>query len=429
MTSSYTTNLGLQQPATGDQTNAWGTTVNTNWSIVDDAVAGLISINLPAQSGYPTVTLGFSQGMSTAQLPNRRLVFTGTLTANTLVLFPQGRNADFDVENNCTGSYAVTLGVNNGSGGALGQTTVVPQGATVSLYSDGTNVYPDIDCVPGQVGINRNPTTEQLEVAGAATAAGQAANLSSGPARASMDITSAGIARIGGVAGAGSNPTTQLLSGGAAVATLTTGGGLQVGSPTGGDQGAGAINAQAFYQNGAPVVAAVPTGTLLPFAGSSAPLGYLLADGSSYSTTTYAALFNVIGYTFGGSGSSFNVPDLRGRVAAGNDSATGRLNNSGQFTNAGPGSVGGEAAHTLVTGEMPSHSHGVNDSGHAHNQEPGTVVNNGGDSSPSGAVGSNGVSGGATEAATTGISIQSAGGGSAHNNVQPTLIVNYIIKT
>jgi len=426
MASSYTQNLGLQQPATGDQTNAWGTTVNTNWSIVDDAVAGLISINLPAQSGYPTVVLGFSQGSATQQLPNRRLVFTGTLTVNTLVLFPQGRNADFDVENNCTGSYTVTLGVNNGSGGALGQTTVVPQGATVSLYSDGTNIYPDIDCVPGQVGINRMPTTEQLEVAGAARAVGQSAGLSSGPAGAIADITSSGVARIGGVAGAGSNPTTQLLSGGGVVATLTTGGGLQVGSPTGGDQGAGAINAQAFYQNGAPVVAAVPTGTVLAFAGSSAPSGYLLANGQSVSTTTYAALFNVIGYTYGGFGGSFNVPDLRGRAVAGYDpgNGSGRLTGStSQGVSASAlGNTGGEQAHTQLVSEMLSHNHSISDPGHSHLIQAGTGSGNlqgGGTNSPP-AI---------TESATTGITINNTGGGNAFNVVQPTIVLNYIIKT
>jgi microcystin-dependent protein len=59
------------------------------------------------------------------------------------------------------------------------------------------------------------------------------------------------------------------------------------------------------------------TGVVKMYAGSSAPAGYLLCDGSSYSTSTYAALFSVIGYTFGGSGNNFNVPDMRGRVPIG----------------------------------------------------------------------------------------------------------------
>ena len=140
MTSSYTANLGLQQPATGDQTNSWGTTVNTDWTIVDNAIAGLASINLPAQSGYPTIVLTFSQGSPTQQLPNRRLIFTGALTANTLVLLPQGRNFEIAVTNGTSGAFSLTLGVSNGAEGALGSTVAVAQGATMELFSDGTNI-------------------------------------------------------------------------------------------------------------------------------------------------------------------------------------------------------------------------------------------------------------------------------------------------
>ena len=66
----------------------------------------------------------------------------------------------------------------------------------------------------------------------------------------------------------------------------------------------------------------VPTGAVMPFAGANAPTGWLLCDGSAVPRTTYAALFAVIGTTYGsGDGAStFNLPDLRGRVAAGVDS-------------------------------------------------------------------------------------------------------------
>ena len=57
----------------------------------------------------------------------------------------------------------------------------------------------------------------------------------------------------------------------------------------------------------------VPSGSILTFAGSAAPTGWLVCDGASLSTSAYASLFAVIGYTFGGSGGSFNLPDLRGR--------------------------------------------------------------------------------------------------------------------
>ena len=56
----------------------------------------------------------------------------------------------------------------------------------------------------------------------------------------------------------------------------------------------------------------VPTGSILPFGGTTAPVGYVLCNGASYSAAQYLALFNVIGYSFGGSAGSFLVPSLVG---------------------------------------------------------------------------------------------------------------------
>jgi hypothetical protein len=61
----------------------------------------------------------------------------------------------------------------------------------------------------------------------------------------------------------------------------------------------------------------VPSGAIMPFAMDSAPTGWLAANGASVSTTTYATLFAAIGYTYGGSGGSFNLPDLRGYFVRG----------------------------------------------------------------------------------------------------------------
>jgi microcystin-dependent protein len=75
----------------------------------------------------------------------------------------------------------------------------------------------------------------------------------------------------------------------------------------------------------AQIVAAQPTGTVLSFAGplltdADTPAGFLVCNGLSYATTDYPALFAVIGYTYGGSGGTFNVPDLRGEFIRGSDS-------------------------------------------------------------------------------------------------------------
>jgi len=75
-----------------------------------------------------------------------------------------------------------------------------------------------------------------------------------------------------------------------------------------------------------------PVGTITMFGGSSAPAGWLLCDGGSYSTTgTYADLYAVIGTTYGGSGGTFNVPDMRNAVARGAGTST-RFTQNGTTT-------------------------------------------------------------------------------------------------
>jgi len=229
--------------------------------------------------------------------------------------------------------------------------------------------------------------------------------------------------------------------------------------------------------------AAVPAGVITQFGGSSAPSGWVLCDGTAYSrTVTYNTLFGAIGTTYGtGDGSTtFNVPNLKGRVPVGLDATanttftisnkaltsnvatlttsaahnfivgnsvtvtsvdatfngtytvTGTTSTtftyaktatnvtstaaSGSVVAAGEfdalGETGGAKTHTLVTGEIPSHSHSgqiVFDSGNDYGTgSTGVTANGVGDSQPA-----------------TG----STGGSAAHNNLQPYIVVNYIIKT
>ena len=90
------------------------------------------------------------------------------------------------------------------------------------------------------------------------------------------------------------------------------------------------------------------------------------------------------------------------------------------------GNTGGAQTHTLTTTEMPSHDHGVTDPGHKH-AVPFYYSNNG--SATVGApLGSNAHAAYVSNS-TTGITIQNTGGGGAHNNMQPYVVVNFIIKT
>lgn len=165
-----------------------------------------------------------------------------------------------------------------------------------------------------------------------------------------------------------------------------------------------------------------PVATVLSYAGSTAPAGWLLCNGAAVSRTTYAGLFAAIGTTYGaGDGSTtFNVPDARGRSIIGAGAGTG-------LTNRVLGATGGAETHTLTTAEMPVHNHGVTDPGHSH-----SISGYFDDTSFTGVVrvgwNVNNPATASTNSATTGISIQNAGSGSAHNNMSPFLALNCIIK-
>ena len=151
---------------------------------------------------------------------------------------------------------------------------------------------------------------------------------------------------------------------------------------------------------------------------ASAPTGYLLCDGSSISTTTYAALFAVIGYTFGGSGASFTLPDYRGRMPIGV---------SGSYALA---ATGGSANATLVS---HTHTATVTDPGHDHDAitqtSGGSSAGNQYANSFSGSV--NTTSTLMIQTATTGITVANSTEGSSGTgaNLPPYLAINFIIKT
>jgi microcystin-dependent protein len=180
---------------------------------------------------------------------------------------------------------------------------------------------------------------------------------------------------------------------------------------------------------------ALPVGAIVDYAGSAAPTGWLLCYGQAISRVTYAALFTIIGTAYGtGDGSTtFNLPDLRGRVGAGKDDMGGanaaRLNVYGGTT---LGNAFGNQIAFLAEHHLPPHSHGVNDPGHVHDLTlPQRGGNNNATSPPASFVTDDAAAGsatGTTTSATTGITTQATGGGLGHDNVQPTMILSKIIK-
>lgn len=154
-------------------------------------------------------------------------------------------------------------------------------------------------------------------------------------------------------------------------------------------------------------------GDIKASAKASAGSGWLLCYGQAVSRTTYAALFAEISTTYGvGDGTTtFNIPDLRGRVIAGQDDMGGSSANrltgvTGSVDGDTLGGTGGTETHTLSTAEMPAHTHTVERA--------------------AAAVGTSRVTSTSTSSAGT-ITSSSTGGGGAHNNVQPTIILNYMI--
>jgi microcystin-dependent protein len=161
-----------------------------------------------------------------------------------------------------------------------------------------------------------------------------------------------------------------------------------------------------------------PAGSLMPYAGASAPSKWLLCFGQAVSRTTYASLFTAISTTYGvGDGSTtFNLPDLRGRVIAGQDDMGGTsANRLTGLTDGVDGDVlggtGGAESHTLTVAQTPA----LNCSADA------TIF--------AAAAGAQTVIRGLSPNASGTHYLTTNGGGQAHNNVQPTIVLNYIIYT
>jgi len=175
----------------------------------------------------------------------------------------------------------------------------------------------------------------------------------------------------------------------------------------------------------------------LPTAPSSA---FAFPTGQAISRTTYATLFAAMGTTYGvGDGSTtFNLPDKTGRVSAMKEAVATRLTSGiSGVDGATMGSAAGGQSQTLTVAQIPSHQHNVylKDPGHTHTTNASRAV---GGASYGGSNFTDATA--IIDSATTGITIGSvngtandnqtaaSGSGGAHNNVQPTIVCNYIIR-
>jgi len=364
MASTYSTSLKLELIGNGDQSGTWGTTTNNNLgTLLEQAITGVQSIVM-SNANY---TLTDYNGVSD-EARNAVLVVTGTNSAIRQIICPLV-NKLYVVTNNTSGGYAVTIG------GSTGSTVSIPNGVTAQVYCDGTNFYSSQTGSAGNFNVNGTLTATGLTDTG---------NMSVGG---TLGVTGATSLTTGSISGIVTAPT-------AAAGTNTQ-----------------QLATTAFVlANGVP-----PTGVINMWGTGTAPSGWLLCAGAAVNRTTYAALFAVIGTTFGvGDGSTtFNLPDYTNRMPYGTT----------------VGATGGSATTTLITANLPSHTHSITDPGHLHSitgsndnvQSNNTVVMGRGSGSPQTAN---------TNTATTGITATDAtGSGTAATTISPYLGINFIIKT
>jgi len=129
MASTYSTSLKIQLIATGEQSGIWGNTTDTNWNLMEQAVAGVQTITM-TNANY---TLSNLNGVSD-EARNMVLIVQGTNSAIYQVIAPLVPKL-YVVSNQTSGGYAITIG------GISGAYVTVPNGSTTLVYGDGVNFY------------------------------------------------------------------------------------------------------------------------------------------------------------------------------------------------------------------------------------------------------------------------------------------------
>lgn len=164
---------------------------------------------------------------------------------------------------------------------------------------------------------------------------------------------------------------------------------------------------------------AIPfVGQIMPVAFRTIPKGWALCNGAILPIATNQALFNLIGITYGGDGrSTFALPDLRGRAVLGCN-----------FASVPWGQVAGSETVTVSTGQLPGHNHSIQATTQAGTGRNAPPTNNLFATTTATPIENIFAMAGSREIAlSTGTNVTNSGGGTAHNNMQPSLVVGYMI--
>ena len=368
MSSQYTTSLQIQKIGNGEQSGIWGSTTNTNWDLIEQAVAGVRTITMSNNNYTLTALNGLSD-----EARNMVLVVTGTNNTTYQVIAPLVSKM-YVVTNNTSGGNAITIGASTGS------IITIPNGVTAQVYCDGsTGFYSAQTGSAGNFLINGN-----LSVTGNQVDVG------------SFSATSIGI------------------SGAATFATIPT-----APTATTGDNSTN-LATTAFVQNAIPVGSI--TGQILMWPTSSVPSGYLLCNGSAVSRTTYSGLFSVLGTTFGAGDNTttFNLPNYADNMPIG----VGTIATAVGITGGSKDAVVVSHTHTATSV--------VTDPSHAHTQTLGNAGGSVGSNASYNGSGANQVTASINSAVTgitVATTNATAGVSGTNANLPPYLGINFIIKT